>query len=91
LAAAIELSNVAGIHIVSCDTDGVDGAAEIAGAYANANSLARASNANISPMDALSDNDAHSFFATLGDQIISGPTLTNVNDFRAILIFPKCS
>jgi hydroxypyruvate reductase len=90
LAAAIELSGTTGIHVLSCDTDGVDGAAEVAGAYASAQSLARAEALEITPADALGNNDAHSFFEALGDQIISGPTLTNVNDFRAILIIPSC-
>jgi hydroxypyruvate reductase len=88
LAAAIELSDSTGIHVLSCDTDGVDGAAEVAGAYASSQSLVRAKSVDVIPTAALDDNDAHSFFEALNDQIISGPTLTNVNDFRAILIYP---
>lgn len=84
LAAAITLQGVAGIHVIACDTDGVDGAAEIAGAYAGPDSLSGQGDAQ----SALANNDAHSFFAANGGQIITGPTLTNVNDFRAILILP---
>jgi hydroxypyruvate reductase len=90
LAAAVELAGAAGIHVMSCDTDGVDGAAEIAGAYAGSDTLIRAAKRSISPNEKLSSNDAHTFFGKLDDQIITGPTLTNVNDFRAILIFPSC-
>ena len=89
LAAAVEIAGATGIHVMSCDTDGVDGAAEIAGAYAGSDTVARAEKQNISPNGKLSSNDAHTFFGKLGDQIITGPTLTNVNDFRAILIFPS--
>ena len=89
LAAAIELRGASGIHLMSCDTDGVDGAAEIAGAYAGPDCLPRAEALNISADTALGSNDAHTFFGSLGDQVISGPTLTNVNDFRAILVFPR--
>jgi hydroxypyruvate reductase len=88
LAAAIELAGAAGIHVISCDTDGVDGAAEIAGAYAGPESLNRAEKQGVFPGNALSSNDSHAFFRNLNDQIITGPTLTNVNDFRAILIYP---
>ena len=83
LALAIHLMGYERIHALACDTDGVDGAAEVAGAIVTPDTLAR------SPRDAagaLAQNDAHSFFAALGDQVITGPTLTNVNDFRAILI-----
>ncbi len=86
LAAALALNGRTGIHVLACDTDGVDGAAEVAGAYAGPDTLTRAQQKNIFPEQALARNDAHGFFAALGDQIITGPTLTNVNDFRAILI-----
>ncbi|MEM6680481.1 MAG: DUF4147 domain-containing protein, partial [Pseudomonadota bacterium] len=68
------------------DTDGIDGAAEVAGAVTTPNTLARAAAAGRDPAKDLARNDAHGFFEALGDQIITGPTLTNVNDFRAILI-----
>lgn len=86
LAAALALNGVEGIHVLACDTDGVDGAAEVAGAYVGPDTLASALEAGIDPAKALSMNDAHSFFGAIGGQIVTGPTLTNVNDFRAILI-----
>jgi hydroxypyruvate reductase len=91
LAAAIELAGKPGIHVVACDTDGVDGAAEVAGAYAGPGSITKAESLGVSASDALRQNDAHAFFEKLGDQIITGPTMTNVNDFRAILILPEGS
>lgn len=86
LALAISLKGAAGIHAIACDTDGVDGAAEVAGAVIGPETLRKAKAAGIVPKSALLANDAHSFFAALGDQVVTGPTLTNVNDFRAILI-----
>ena len=86
LSAAIALQGAPGIHLIACDTDGVDGAAEVAGALAGPDTLLRAQSAGLDPVDALSRNDSHSFFAGIGDQVVPGPTLTNVNDFRAILI-----
>jgi glycerate 2-kinase len=86
LALAQALNGAKGIHAIACDTDGVDGAAEIAGAVIGPDTLARARVAGINPEKALAENDAHSFFKALGDQVVTGPTLTNVNDFRAILV-----
>ena len=86
LALAIALDGHARIHALAGDTDGVDGQAEIAGAIIAPDTLARAWARGIRPKDALADNDAHSFFTALGDSVITGPTLTNVNDFRAILV-----
>jgi hydroxypyruvate reductase len=88
LAAALALEGAAGIHVLACDTDGVDGAAEVAGAYAGPETLARARAAGIDPAGALARNDAHSFFGAIGQQVVTGPTLTNVNDFRAVLVLP---
>lgn len=88
LAAALRLDGAPGIHVLSCDTDGVDGAAEVAGAYAGPDTLEAARRAGCDPTAALADNDAHRFFDRIGGQIVTGPTLTNVNDFRAILIQP---
>lgn len=85
LALAIALQGHPRIHAIACDTDGVDGAAEVAGAILTPDSLARSRR---DAAKALAENDAHSFFAALGDQVITGPTMTNVNDFRAILINP---
>jgi hydroxypyruvate reductase len=86
LSLAIALEAHGRIHALAGDTDGVDGQAEIAGAYLSPDSLERARALGLKPNDMLSNNDAHSFFSALHDSIITGPTLTNVNDFRAILI-----
>jgi len=86
LALALALDGAPGIHALACDTDGVDGAAEVAGAVVTPTTLHRARVLGRDPVACLTDNDAHSFFAALGDQVVTGPTLTNVNDFRAILI-----
>jgi len=86
LALAIALRGEPGIHAIAGDTDGVDGVEEIAGACLTPDTLERAWAKGINPTDALADNDGHGFFAALGDAVITGPTLTNVNDFRAILI-----
>lgn len=86
LALAIALDGHSRIHAMAGDTDGVDGQEEIAGACIGPDTLARAWSAGYRPRDILANNDAHSLFAALGDSVITGPTLTNVNDFRAILI-----
>jgi glycerate 2-kinase len=86
LSLGIALEGNTRIHALAGDTDGVDGQEEIAGAYLGPDSLARAVSAGLKPKDMLASNDAHSFFSKLGDSVITGPTLTNVNDFRAILI-----
>lgn len=86
LALALALNGAAGIHAIACDTDGVDGAAEVAGAVIGPDTLAKATAAKIDAQTMLDRNDAHGFFAAIQDQVITGPTLTNVNDFRAILI-----
>ena len=83
LALAIALQGHPRIHAIACDTDGVDGAAEVAGAVVTPTTLARFAG---DAAQSLAQNDAHGFFAAIGDQVITGPTLTNVNDFRAILI-----
>ena len=80
------LSGHPGIHALAGDTDGVDGAEEVAGAYLGPDSIARALGQGIRIADSLARNDGHGFFEPLGDQVVTGPTLTNVNDFRAILI-----
>jgi glycerate 2-kinase len=74
------------IHALAADTDGVDGQEEIAGAVLAPDTLARALALGIKPADALASNDGHGFFQALGDSVVTGPTRTNVNDFRAILI-----
>jgi glycerate 2-kinase len=89
LALAIALKGAPGIHAIACDTDGVDGAAEVAGALVGPDTLALAEAAGCNPQAALDSNDAHTFFHKIGRQVVTGPTLTNVNDFRAILIAPE--
>lgn len=86
LSLAIALQEHERIHALAGDTDGVDGQEEIAGAYLSPDSLERARALGLKPTDMLDNNDAHSFFNALHDSVITGPTLTNVNDFRAILI-----
>jgi hydroxypyruvate reductase len=86
LSAAIALRGEPGVHGLAGDTDGVDGQEEIAGAYCSPDTLARAFGKGIRPMQSLDRNDGHGFFQALGDSVVTGPTLTNVNDFRAILI-----
>ena len=86
LALGIALGGHPRIHALAADTDGVDGQEEIAGAYLAPDTLERAWALGIKPRDALANNDGHGFFEALGDSVITGPTLTNVNDFRAIFI-----
>jgi hydroxypyruvate reductase len=86
LALGIALDGEPGIHALSGDTDGVDGQEEIAGAVLTPDTLARARARGLNPRERLDDNDGHGFFETLGDSVVTGPTLTNVNDFRAIVI-----
>ncbi len=86
LSLAIGLGGRPGIHAIAGDTDGVDGQEEIAGALIGPNTLARARALGLRPRDSLANNDGHGFFGALGDGVVTGPTLTNVNDFRAILV-----
>ena len=86
LALAIALGGAPGITALAADTDGIDGLEPIAGAVIDFASLGRARALGLDPVAALENNDAHSLFEQLGDQVITGPTHTNVNDFRAILI-----
>ena len=83
LALALALDGHPRIHAIACDTDGVDGAAEVAGALIGPGTLQTPGAA-----EALARNDAHSWFEQAGSQVVTGPTLTNVNDFRAVLILP---
>jgi hydroxypyruvate reductase len=86
LALALALEGAPGIHALACDTDGVDGAAEVAGAIIGPETLATARAGSVDAAAALAANDAHTFFERVGAQVVTGPTLTNVNDFRAIVI-----
>jgi hydroxypyruvate reductase len=86
LALTIALSGRHGISAIACDTDGIDGSADAAGALALPDSLARAVGKGLDARALLANNDAGTFFEALGDQVVTGPTRTNVNDFRAIYI-----
>lgn len=86
LALAVALGGESGIHALAGDTDGVDGTEDNAGAVLAPDSLARAAGRHLDAKKMLADNDGYSFFSGIGDLVITGPTLTNVNDFRAILI-----
>lgn len=86
LALAIALDGLPGVHAIACDTDGIDGSEDNAGAVITPDTLARATAAGLDARAYLDNNDAYGFFEALGDLVISGPTLTNVNDFRAILV-----
>ncbi|CAN5142815.1 glycerate kinase [soil metagenome] len=86
LSLAIALDGQTGVYAIACDTDGIDGSEDNAGAYLAPDTLVRAKALGLDPADYLNNNDAYSFFEALGDLIVTGPTLTNVNDFRAILI-----
>ena len=90
LALGLALDGEAGVHAIAGDTDGVDGQEDIAGALLAPDTLARAWASGINPRERLEDNDGHGFFGALGDAVVTGPTLTNVNDFRAILITAAC-
>ena len=89
LALAVALDGAPGIFALAADTDGIDGTEDNAGAVIAPDSLARAAAAGLNAKALLADNDGYGFFAALDDLVITGPTLTNVNDFRAILIQGK--
>jgi len=86
LALALVLEGRSEVEALAGDTDGVDGQAEVAGAYIGPDTLERAQALGLKAEEMLADNDAHSLFEALGDAVVTGPTLTNVNDFRAILV-----
>jgi hydroxypyruvate reductase len=88
LALAIALDGAPGVSALACDTDGIDGTEPVAGAMIFPDSLARARSAGLDATSLLNQNNAFEFFEALGDLVVTGPTLTNVNDFRAILIEP---
>jgi len=86
LSLAIAIDGVEGISALAADTDGIDGSGDNAGAFADGTSAARMRQAGIDPQAALGANDAYGAFAAIGDLVVTGPTGTNVNDFRAILV-----
>lgn len=86
LGLAVALRGLAGVHAVAGDTDGVDGAEEVAGAFVAPDTIERARALGLDAAASLDDNDGHGFFEALDDRLVTGPTLTNVNDFRAVLV-----
>ncbi len=86
LALALDLEGLEGVHALAADTDGIDGVSECAGALLAPDSLQRARMLGLSARERLDDNDAHAFFAALDDSLLTGPTRSNANDYRAILI-----
>ncbi len=86
LALAVTLGGESGIWAFAGDTDGIDGTEDNAGAIAAPDSLARATARGMDAKAMLANNDGYGFFSGLGDLVVTGPTLTNVNDFRAILV-----
>jgi hydroxypyruvate reductase len=86
LSLAAALNGQPGIHAIACDTDGIDGSEDNAGALLAPDSLQRAGALGLRARAMLDNNDGYSFFEALGDLVVCGPTLTNVNDFRAVLI-----
>jgi hydroxypyruvate reductase len=86
LGCAISLQGQPGVHVLAADTDGIDGMEDNAGALVTPDTLARALAAGMKASEYLDRNDAYSFFAALGDLVAPGPTFTNVNDFRALLV-----
>jgi glycerate 2-kinase len=86
LALAVDLNGAGGIHALACDTDGIDGTEDNAGAILVPDTLARATKRKLDAAGLLADNDGYSFFSSLGDVVATGPTRTNVNDYRVILV-----
>jgi hydroxypyruvate reductase len=86
LGCAIALQGERGVWALAADTDGIDGTEDNAGAFVTPDTLARARSLGLDAVGRLEANDAHGYFEPLGDLLVSGPTFTNVNDFRALLI-----
>ncbi|MEO7742914.1 MAG: glycerate kinase [Usitatibacter sp.] len=88
LSLAIELDGLEGAWALACDTDGIDGSEDNAGAIVGPDTSARAAAAGLVPRERLAENDGYGFFAALGDLVVTGPTRTNVNDYRVLLLAP---
>jgi hydroxypyruvate reductase len=86
LALAVALGGDPRVWAIACDTDGIDGIEDNAGALVRPDTLARAEAAGLDPKAMLANNDSYGFFSALGDLVVTGPTRTNVNDFRAVLV-----
>lgn len=91
LSLAVHLGAAPSIFALACDSDGIDGSEDNAGAFVFPDSLARGTSAGINAETLLNEHDSYSFFEEIGDLLITGPTRTNVNDLRIILIFPSPS
>ncbi len=89
LALAIALNGRSGIHAISAGTDGLDGNGDAAGSWVAPNTLLRAPGGLRSALDALGNNDSFSFFKHVDGLVITGPTFTNINDFRAVMVEPE--
>jgi hydroxypyruvate reductase len=88
LGMAMELDGLSGITAFAGDTDGADGSHDVAGAFLDPETLARARGAGFDPMATLAQNDAGTLFGAIGDLLVTGPTQTNVNDLRVVLVDP---
>ena len=86
LALGVDLNGAEGIHALACDTDGIDGSEDNAGAILAPESLGRARQKHLEAVKLLAANDSYGFFSSLGDLVVTGPTRTNVNDYRVILV-----
>ena len=86
LSLAVELRGLEHTWALACDTDGIDGSEDNAGAMLSPDALARAAALGLHPKKMLADNDGYGFFSALGDLVVTGPTRTNVNDYRIILV-----
>jgi hydroxypyruvate reductase len=86
LSLAIRLNGARNIWAIAADSDGIDGTEDAAGAVCGPDTLARAAAAELDPAQMLQGHDSYSFFAALGDLVVTGPTYTNVNDIRAIMV-----
>ena len=82
----MSLNGAENVYAIACDTDGIDGSGDNAGAVITPDTLKLAIASRLDPVAALRENDSYNFFKALDDLIITGPTYTNVNDFRAIII-----
>jgi hydroxypyruvate reductase len=82
----VDLNGAGDIHALACDTDGIDGSEDNAGAVLAPDSLQRAQRKGLDAPKLLDDNDGYGFFSALGDLVVTGPTRTNVNDYRVILV-----
>jgi glycerate 2-kinase len=89
LGCAVALQAEPGVFVLAADTDGIDGIEDNAGAIVTPDTLARAGAQGLKAQDFLDRNDAYNFFAPLADLVVPGPTFTNVNDFRALMVEPQ--